>query len=80
LTKNNNKKGRPRPEKAAGRFQVSPLTWVAWIAIIGSMMALVYVNSINPPAEPLSESEFLQKFASNQIAHATINLNPQSGR
>jgi cell division protease FtsH len=77
---NNQKTGDDRsPKKPAGGFKFSPFTWVAWIAIIASMIALVYVNQrIKTPMETLKESDFLQKFASNQIAHATISLNPQS--
>jgi cell division protease FtsH len=78
---NNNQKNTDdrNPKKPAGGFKFSPFTWVAWIAILGSMIALVYVNQrIKTPVETLKESDFLQKFASNQIAHATISLNPQS--
>jgi cell division protease FtsH len=40
---------------------------------------LFYVNQrIKTPVDTLKESDFLEKFASNQIAHATISLNPQS--
>jgi cell division protease FtsH len=74
--KNNDDRGSKKP---AGAFKFSPFTWVAWIAIIGCTIALFYVNQrIKTPVDTLKESDFLEKFASNQIAHATISLNPQS--
>jgi cell division protease FtsH len=54
-------------------------TWLAWIAIMASIVALMLVKShMSAPGVVLSQSEFLQKFSSNQIAHATINFNSQS--
>ena len=47
------------------------------IAIIGSPIALFLNSKVKTRVVTLNESEFLQKFASNQIAHATISLNPQ---
>jgi cell division protease FtsH len=76
----NQRKGDDRgPKKPAGGFNIPTFTWVAWIAIIGCTIALFYVNQrIKTPVDTLKESDFLEKFASNQIAHATISLNPQS--
>jgi serine/threonine protein kinase len=60
-------------------FSRTTLVVALLIAIIGSTIALFYVdNSVKTTAVTLTQSEFLQKFASNQIAHATISLNRQS--
>ena len=43
------------------------------------MVALFYVNSsMKKTAQPLSQSQFLQKFESNEIAQASININQQA--
>ncbi len=54
-------------------------TLLAWAAIIALTVGLFMVrkNYASPPV-PLSQSEFLTKFQSNQIAHASINLGGQS--
>jgi cell division protease FtsH len=77
---NDNKKDDHGQKKPPGGFKVPPFTWIAWIAIIGSVVALMVVKSHLTPqtSNILSQSEFLQKFESNQIAHATISYNPQS--
>src|SRR5271170_7948572 len=76
----NNKKDDRGPKKPPGGFKVPMFTWVAWIAIIGSVVALMMVKNhlTTQTGNNMSQSEFLQKFASNQIAHATISYNPQS--
>ena len=67
------------PKKPPGGFKVPPSTWLAWIAIIGSIVALMLLhNHMTTQAGTLSQADFLQKFESNQIAQATINFNPQS--
>jgi cell division protease FtsH len=75
----NNKKDDRGPKKPPGGFKVPTFTWVAWIAIIGSVVALMLVKNhlTTPTGNTLSQSEFLQKFESNQIVHATISYNPQ---
>ena len=66
-------------KKPPGGFKVPVSTWILWIAILGGLMALVMLRShMTTQGEELSQSEFWQKFTSNQIAHATINLNSQS--
>jgi cell division protease FtsH len=66
-------------KKPPGGLKFSPFTWLAWIAILGSMIALFYVNNhMKTAAVTLTQSDFLAKFASNQIVHATISYNPQS--
>jgi cell division protease FtsH len=76
----NNKKDDRGPKKPPGGFKVPTFTWVAWIVIIGGFVSLMVVkNHLQAPAgNTLSQSEFLQKFESNQIAQATININPQT--
>jgi len=67
------------PKKTPGGFKVPPATWLAWIAIIGSITALMLIhNRIGTPTGTLTEPEFLLKFESNQIASAVISYNPQS--
>jgi cell division protease FtsH len=65
-------------KKPPGGFNVPTFTWVAWIAIIGSIAALMVVRQykITPSTPPMSEATFLQKFDSNLIKHAVITYNP----
>ena len=66
-------------KKPPGPLKAPTITWVAWIAILGGIMALILLRThLTPQGEQLSQSDFLQKFSSNQIAHATINFNSQS--
>jgi cell division protease FtsH len=67
-------------KKPPGGFNVPTFTWVAWIAIIGSIAALMVVKNhyVTQTSNNLSQSEFLQKFESNQIAQATISVNQQT--
>ena len=54
-------------------------TLLAWAGIIAACVALFMMkNHIASPAVVLSQPEFLDKFSSNQIVHATINFNMQS--
>jgi len=54
-------------------------TLLAWAAIIALTVGLFTMrNRISTPPAVLSQSEFLNKFQSNQIALATINLNNPS--
>jgi cell division protease FtsH len=64
-------------KKPAGNgFNKIPLfPLLAWAGIITLMVALFLMRQHSiTPAVTLSESDFLDKFASNQIAHAVINL------
>jgi cell division protease FtsH len=75
-----NRKNDRGQKKPPSGFNFSNFTWVAWIAIIGSIAALMLVYKRNAPqAEPLSQAAFFQKYESNQIAQATISYNMQSG-
>jgi cell division protease FtsH len=54
-------------------------TLLAWAGIIAACVALFMMkNHIASPPVVLSQSEFLIKFQSNQIAHASINLGGQT--
>ena len=69
------------PKKPAGGFNIPTFTWVAWIAIIGCIAAWMLLHSrLTPQPGPLSESDFLNKFESGQIADAMINDSLQSSR
>jgi cell division protease FtsH len=55
------------------------VTLLVWAGIIIAMVAVFMMkNHISAPPVQLSQSDFLNKFQSNQIAHATINFNAQS--
>jgi cell division protease FtsH len=65
-------------KKPPGGFNNVPaFTWVAWIAIIASLAALMFVKQrmATPVAPPMSEAVFLQKFDLNLVSHATITCN-----
>ena len=66
-------------KKPPGGFKLPPTTWVAWIAIIGSIAALMLLkNHMTTEAGTLSQAEFFKLFQSNLIAQATISFNPQT--
>ncbi len=70
--------GKKKPS-GNGFNKVPTFTLLAWAAIIAATVGLFMMkNHYTAPAAQLSQSEFLNKFASNQIAHATINFNAQS--
>jgi cell division protease FtsH len=76
---NDNKKDSPGSKKPPGGFKIQTFTLIAWIAIIGAIVALMFVRQrMTAQSETLSQSQFLQKFESNLIAHATINFNSQT--
>ena len=69
------------PKKPAGGFNIPTFTWVAWIAIIGCIVAWTLLhNRLTPQPGPLSESDFIKKFEASQISSAVINDNLQSSR
>ncbi|HEY4417848.1 MAG TPA: ATP-dependent metallopeptidase FtsH/Yme1/Tma family protein, partial [Verrucomicrobiae bacterium] len=60
-------------------MKLTPMTMLAWAAIITAVVACFMVkNRYATPENEIQQSEFLQKFGSNQIANATIYLNQQS--
>ncbi|MGB7746468.1 MAG: ATP-dependent zinc metalloprotease FtsH [Verrucomicrobiia bacterium] len=76
-----NQKGDNRDlKKPPGGMKVPSGAWLAWIAIIGSLAALMLLhNRMGAQSSNLSQADFFQKYESNQIAQATINYNLQSG-
>jgi len=78
----NNKRDDRNQKKPNGSFNMPPFTWVAWIVILGALVALMLVHGhITGPSGgvPLTEAQFLQKFNSNQIDHATITYPSVAG-
>ncbi len=78
----NNKRDDRNQKKPNGSFNMPPFTWVAWIVILGALVALMLVHGhLTGPSGgvPLTEAQFLQKFNSNQIDHATITYPSVSG-
>jgi cell division protease FtsH len=75
-----NKKGGDGPKKPPGNFDFPVSTWLVWIVIIGSIIALVAVNQKwhAPSSQTITSDEFSQKFDAGLIAHATIEYTPQS--
>jgi cell division protease FtsH len=74
-----NKKGGDGQKKPPGNFQFPVSTWLVWIVIIGSIVALVAVNQkIHTPSNQITSDEFFKKFEAGQIARATIEYSPQA--
>jgi cell division protease FtsH len=74
-----NKKGGDGQKKPSGNFDFPASTWLVWILIIGSIIALVAVNQkMRAPSNQITEDDFNQKVDANLIAHATIEFSPQS--
>jgi len=67
-------------KKPPGGMKVPAFTWIAWIAIIGSIVALMFLRNhiATQPGTILTQPEFLAKFQSNQISHFVISYNPQT--
>ncbi len=62
-----------------GFSKIPTFTLIAWAAIIAATVGLFMIkNRYAAPVVTLTQAEFFQKFQSNQIAHATINLGGQS--
>jgi cell division protease FtsH len=76
-----NKKNGGDPKKQPGGLKMPSGTLLMWIAIIGSIMALMLLHkSMGVQNSTLSQADFFQKYESNQIAPGTtINYNLQSG-
>jgi len=74
-----NKKGGDGQKKPPGNFDFPVSTWLVWILIIGSIVALVAVNQrIRTPVNLITSDDFFQKVEAGLIAHATIDYAPQS--
>ena len=76
----NSKDNGGKKKPLGGGFNKSQtVTLLVWAGIIIAMVAVFMMkNHISAPPVQLSQSDFLNKFQSNQIAHATINFNAQS--
>jgi cell division protease FtsH len=74
----NQKDNKKKP--GSGSFNNIPVfTLLAWAAIIAATVGLFMVKkTYTAPTAQLSQADFLNKFASNQIVHASINFNAQS--
>ena len=61
-------------------MKVPAFTWIAWIAIIGSIIALMFLRQhiATQPGMTLSQAEFLAKFKAGEITHCVVSYNPQS--
>jgi cell division protease FtsH len=79
---NSNNGGGPGSKKPPGGSNKIPAyTLLAWTGIIAACVALFMMKSrMATTAVTLSQSEFLNKFESNQIAHAFINLGGQTSQ
>jgi cell division protease FtsH len=66
--------------KGSGEFRVPPRTWIVWVAIIASIVALVmFRGKLEPTGEDLNPQKFLELVDSNLIAAVSLNYSPASG-
>ncbi len=66
-------------DKKNGEFRMPPRNWVVWILLLVCLlMVALYHNQLIPPTGLLSPARFAELLNSNQIATATIQLNPQA--
>ena len=74
----NPKDGGPKKAPGGGMNKIPAFTMLAWAGIILAIVVLVMMQRhMNAPQVVLTEPEFLEKFHSNQIANATINVGAQ---
>jgi cell division protease FtsH len=74
-----NKKGGDGKKKPPGNFDFPVSTWLVWILIIGSIVALALVHQrMQVPSNQITEDVFNQKFDAGLIAQGTIDYTPQS--
>jgi cell division protease FtsH len=74
-----NKKSGDGKKKPPGKFDFPVSTWLVWILIIGSIVALAVVHQrMQLPNNLITENEFNQKVDANLIAHATIEYAQQT--
>ena len=56
-------------KKPPGGMKVPSGAWLAWIVVIGGLVALMLLrNRMGAQSSTLSQNEFFQKYESNQIA------------
>ncbi len=74
----NSSNGAKKPPGGANKFSV--FTLLAWVAIIAAMVGLFKMQSLysRKSGIELSQSEFLEKFASNQVSDVKIMFNQQT--
>ena len=76
---NSKNDGGQKKPSGNGFSKIPVFTLLAWAGIIAATVMLFMVKkNYTAPNVPLSQSEFLNKFASNQIVHANINFSAQS--
>ena len=72
---NKDKESDRGPKKPPGGFKLPPTTWVAWIAIIGSIVALMLLRDhMATQVGNFTQYDYFQKFQSNLIVQATVNF------
>ena len=72
------KEDNQKPKKGA-EFNVPPRAWLLWLLIISGVMTLMFLKErMDVPQETMPQAVFMQKVMSNEIANATITLDPQS--
>jgi len=74
------KNDRGGDKKPPGGLSFPPFTWIAWIAIIGAIAVVMYFynHRMNQPPNIITQSQFLQKFESNQVVRASVVFNQQT--
>src|SRR5882672_5438789 len=79
MSDDNKNRDEDRGGKKNGEFRVPPRTYIIWIAILGAIPLLMVFKGTGPTsADILSQTQFMQAFASNQIVQAVIAYDPQS--
>jgi cell division protease FtsH len=81
MSDDNKNRDEERGGKKNGEFRVPPRTYIIWIAILGAIpLLMVFKNTGPASADILSQTQFMQAFASNQIVQgtSTIAYDPQS--
>ena len=75
----NKNRDEDRGGKKNGEFRVPPRTYIIWIAILGAIPLLMVFKSNGPASvDNLTQTQFMQAVASNQIVEAIIAYDPQS--
>ena len=75
---NRNRNDEPGSRKK-GDFKVPPHRYILWIAILGAIpLLMLFRQNVNPPSDPMPQSEFMRKVEDGQIANAVIVLDPTS--
>ena len=68
------------PNKGGGEFRVPPRTWIVWVAIIASIVALVmFRGKLEPAGDELNPQKFLELVDSNLVAAVSLNYSAGQG-